>query len=162
DEVLYVIDPRTYKATLEQAQAKVALDDANLRQSEADYQRIMQAATKNSASQQELDKAVATRDAAAASLRGDKAAMENARLNLEFTKVTAPISGRVSRTLITEGNFVQSGDQGGGTLLTTIVSLDPIYAYVDVDEGTVLQVQRLIREGKAVSARTNEVSIKLG
>jgi RND family efflux transporter MFP subunit len=163
DDVLYVIDPRTYKATLEQAQARVALDDANLRQSEADYQRITQAATKNSASPQELDKALATRDAAAASLRGDKAAMENARLNLEFTKVTAPISGRVSRTLITEGNFVQSGDQGGGgTLLTTIVSLDPIYAYVDVDEGTVLQVQRLIREGKAVSARTNEVSITLG
>jgi len=157
-----VIDPRTYKAAYKQAEAKVALDDANLRQSEADYQRILDVAkNKNAVSQQELDKALATRDSAKASLDGDKAALENARLNLGFTNVKAPISGRVSRTLISAGNFVQSGDQGGGTLLTTIVTMDPMYAYADVDERTVLQVQRLIREGKAVSARTDEVSITL-
>src|SRR5260370_3166815 len=162
DDVLFVIDPRTYKAAYKQAEAKVALDDANLRQSEADYQRILDVAkNKNAVSQQELDKALATRDSAKASLDGDKAALENARLNLGFTNVKAPISGRVSRTLITAGNFVQSGDQGGGTLLTTIVTMDPMYAYADVHERTELQVQRLSREGKAVSARTDDVSITL-
>src|SRR5262249_43935258 len=64
--------------------------------------------------------------------------------------------------VVTVGNLVQAGDQGGGTLLTTIVSVDPIYAYFDVDEHTVLRVRRLIREGKAKSARESEWPVSLG
>ena len=75
------------------------------------------------------------------------------RLDLEYTKVLAPVSGRASRYVVTVGNLIQSADQGGGTLLTTIVSVDPMYAYFDVDEHTVLRVRRLIREGKADSPR---------
>ena len=75
--------------------------------------------------------------------------MERARLDLDYTKVVAPVGGRVSRYVVTVGNLVQSGDQSGGTLLTTIVSVDPMYAYFDVDERTVLRVRQLIREGKA-------------
>jgi RND family efflux transporter MFP subunit len=161
-EVLFMIDPRTYKATFDQAEAKVALDDANMRQAEADYERIVEAAKKVAVSQQERDKSLAARDAAKAALRGDQAALETARLNLEFTKVTAPVSGRIGRTLITEGNFVQSGDQGGGTVLTTIVSVDPMYVYFDVDEHTVLRVRQMIREGKAKSARDVDLHVGLG
>ena len=76
-----------------------------------------------------------------------------AKLDLEYTKVTAPVSGRVSRYVVTVGNLIQSGDQNGGTLLTTIVSVDPMYAYFDVDEHTVLRVRQLAREGKADSPR---------
>ncbi|HEV3142650.1 MAG TPA: efflux RND transporter periplasmic adaptor subunit [Gemmataceae bacterium] len=162
DDILYVIDPRTYKFASEQAKAKVELDDANHRQAEADYQRIVEANKKNAVSPQELDKYLATRDAAAAALRADKAALETAKLNLEWTNVKAPISGRISRTLLTEGNFVQSGDQGGGSVLTSIVSVDPMWAYVDVDEGTVLRVRKMIREGKAKSARDVDLPVALG
>src|SRR5262249_4497748 len=80
---------------------------------------------------------------------------------LEYTKVRAPISGRISRYNVTVGNLIQSGDQGGGTLLTTIVSVDPIYAYFDGDENTVLRVIKLIREGKADSARNGRVQVGL-
>ena len=80
------------------------------------------------------------------------------QLNLDYTKVTAPVSGRVSRYVVTVGNLIQAGDQNGGTLLTTIVSVDPMYAYFDVDEHTVLRVRQLIREGKAKSARDGRVA----
>ena len=84
------------------------------------------------------------------------------QLDLDYTKVTAPVSGRVSRYVVTVGNLIQSGDQSGGTLLTTIVSVDPMYAYFDVDERTVLRVRQLIREGKAKSARDAEWPVSLG
>jgi RND family efflux transporter MFP subunit len=161
DEVLYEIDARTYKAALDEAEGKVALDEANLRFSEADYQRIVEAGKKGAANQQEVDKARASRDAAEASLRTNRATVAQRRLDLDFTKVTAPISGRVSRTLVTVGNLVQGG-QTGSTLLTTIVSVDPIYCIVDVDEGTVLRVRRMIREGKAKSAREAALPVNLG
>jgi RND family efflux transporter MFP subunit len=83
--------------------------------------------------------------------------VDRARLDLEFTKVTAPVNGRISRYSVTVGNLIQSGDQGGGTLLTTIVSVDPMYAYFDVDERTVLLVSQRIAEGKA--GRHEEVAI---
>ena len=85
-----------------------------------------------------------------------------AALNLEYAKVTAPVSGRVSRYVVTVGNLIQSGDQNSGTLLTTIVSVDPMYVYFDVDECTVLRVRQLIREGKARSARETEWPVSLG
>ena len=75
------------------------------------------------------------------------------QLDLEYTKITAPVSGRVSRYIVTVGNLIQSADQANVTLLTTIVSVDPMYAYFDVDERTVLRVRQWIREGKAESAR---------
>ena len=85
-----------------------------------------------------------------------------AALNLGYTKVTAPVSGRVSRYVVTVGNLIQSGDQNGGTLLTTVVSVDPMYVYFDMDERTVLRVRALIREGKARSARESEWPVALG
>jgi RND family efflux transporter MFP subunit len=85
-----------------------------------------------------------------------------AALNLGYTRVTAPVGGRVSRYVVTVGNLIQSGDQGGGTLLSTIVSVNPMYVYFDVDERTVLRVRELIREGKARSAREAEWPVALG
>ena len=79
-----------------------------------------------------------------------------------FTKVKAPVGGRVSRYNVTVGNLVQAGDQNGGTLLTTIVSVDPMYAYFDVDEHTVLLVRQMAREGKTDSPREGGVPVWLG
>ena len=87
-----------------------------------------------------------------------QAAVAIAELNLDYTTVTAPLSGRVSRNMVSAGNLIQAGQSGGGTLLTTIVSVDPIYAYFDVDEHTVQHVQQLIRQGSAESARDVEIT----
>src|SRR5262249_1668596 len=90
------------------------------------------------------------------------ASVERARLDLGYTKVIAPVSGRTSRYVVTVGNLIQAGDQGGGTLLTTIVSVDPMYAYFDVDENTALRVRRLIRRGQSDSPREGGFPVSLG
>ncbi|HMO83467.1 MAG TPA: efflux RND transporter periplasmic adaptor subunit, partial [Lacipirellulaceae bacterium] len=90
-----------------------------------------------------------------------RAAVALAELNLDYTTVTAPITGRISRNQVSKGNLIQAG-QVGGTILTTIVSVDPIYAYFDVDEHTVQRVQQMIREGSADDAREVELPVWLG
>jgi len=88
--------------------------------------------------------------------------MDSARLNLEFTEIHAPIGGRISRALVTEGNLVSGGVSGAGaTLLTTIVSLDPLYLYGDADERAILKYRRLSKEGTRVSARDKEIPAEM-
>lgn len=161
-DVLYEIDPRTYKAALDYTKAEVErlksqrdLDAIELRRSEDLIRR-------GAETRENLDRALARRSGSAAALVAAEAQAQQGELDLGFTKVTAPISGRISRTLITMGNLVQSGDQGGGTLLTTLMSVDPMYVYFDVDEHTLLRVRQLIREGKAKSARDAKLSVALG
>jgi RND family efflux transporter MFP subunit len=155
-DILLEIDPRPYQFALNQAEAQVTLQEANVKYQEAVYQRNLRLYNAGQAvAQEELQQSLAQRDTARASLNAAQAAVKTAQLNLEFTKVRAPISGRISRTLVTTGNLVVA-DQ---TLLTTIVSLDPIYAYFDVDEPTVLRIQKLIREGKFKSAREKGVHV---
>jgi RND family efflux transporter MFP subunit len=155
-DVLFEIDPQTYRATLRQAQGNLASVEARLARLDADLARARRLFESRNISREELDKVAGDRGEAAASLEAMKAAVERARLDLQYTRVTAPISGRVSRYNVTVGNLVQAGDQAGGTLLTTIVSVDPIYVYFDVDERTVLRVREMIRAGKAKSARDVE------
>jgi RND family efflux transporter MFP subunit len=148
-DLLFQIDPRPFQAVLDQAKGQVAQLEARLARAEADVARDERLLPKGAASQKDLDQAVADRGEARAGIQSARAAVDQAALNLEFTRVTAPISGRISRYLITEGNLVTADT----TLLTTIVSIDPMYAYFDADEGSVLHVRQLIREGKWQSAR---------
>jgi RND family efflux transporter MFP subunit len=161
-DVLFQLDPRPYQALLNQAKAKVAQDEAQLTFDEAEYQRNVNLVRTGGASRSDLDKTAAARGVDMANIAADKAAVASRELDLDYTKVIAPVSGRVSRYVVTVGNLIQSGDQGGGTLLTTIVSVDPMWAYFDVDELTVLRVKKLIREGKAPSPRDGEMSVSLG
>jgi RND family efflux transporter MFP subunit len=161
-DVLFELDPRPYQAIMNQARAKVAQDEAQLTFDEAEYQRNVNLVRTGAVSRSDLDKTAAARGVDAANIAADKAVVASRQLDLEYTKVTAPVSGRVSRYIVTVGNLIQSGDQGGGTVLTTIVSVDPMYAYFDVDEHTVLRVRQLIRQGKAKSARNGEVPVWLG
>jgi RND family efflux transporter MFP subunit len=147
-DVLFELDPRPYQALLDQARAKQRLDEAQLRSDEAEYQRNLKLSRSYSVARADLEKSLAARDVDHANIAADKAQVMARELDLHYTKVTAPVSGRVSRYLVTAGNLIQSGDQNGGTLLTTIVSVDPMYAYYDVDERTVQRVRKLIREGK--------------
>src|SRR6185295_3297065 len=92
-----------------------------------------------------------------------KAALDSAKLNLEFTEIRSPIDGRIGRALVTAGNLVSGGASGAGaTLLTTVVSLDPLYLYGDADERAVLKYIRLSREGKRESARDKEIPAEMG
>jgi RND family efflux transporter MFP subunit len=161
-DVLFEIDPRTYQAMLNQAKAKVAQDEAQLRFDETEYQRNLGLVRSEAVSRSELDKSAAARGVDLANIAADKAVVAARQLDLEYTKVVAPVSGRVSRYVVTVGNLIQSGDQNGGTLLTTIVSVDPMYAYFEVDERTVQRVGQLIREGRAESALDREWPVALG
>ena len=161
-DVLFELDARPYQALLNQAKAKVSQDEAQLSFDEAEYQRYLKLASTGAASRSEVDKASAARGVDIANIAADKAVVASRQLDLEYTKVIAPVSGRVSRYVVTVGNLIQSGDQNGGTLLTTIVSVDPMYAYFDVDEHTVLRVRQMVREGKADSPRDGGFPVWLG
>lgn len=161
-DVLFEIDPRTYRAILKQAEANVQEAEARVKRLDADVARADDLLRSRAISRQDYDKIIGDRGEAVAAQAAQKAAVERAQLDVGFTKVTAPVNGRISRAVVTVGNLVQAGDQGGGTLLTTIVSVDPMNAYFDVDEHTVLRVKQLIREGKAGNAEEVEVPVWLG
>jgi RND family efflux transporter MFP subunit len=161
-DVLFEIDPRTYQAAVEQAQALIVQAEAELRFKESQFKRYQKLVATGSITREEFEQVQSERDVVAATIGSRQADLRQRELDLGFTKVLAPISGRVSRMLVTEGNLVQSGENGGGTLLTTLVSVDPIYAFFDVDEHTVLRVRQLIREGKVRSARETEWPVALG
>ncbi len=159
-QVLFEIDPRPYQAQVDYAQGQVAGAEATLLRARADNARNRATAMRSpgSVSQQDLDQYQAAEDKAIADLAVARATLESNQLNLDFTKVTSPIDGRTSRYLVTIGNLIVQDN----TLLTTVVSVNPIYAYVDVDEHTVLHVRQLIREGKAQSARESALPVSLG
>lgn len=160
-DVLFEIDPRIYEATVAQAKGSLASGESKLARLESELKRAEGLVKKQTIAQQEYEKAMFDRDQAAASIITLKATLDLAQLDLEFTKVKAEVNGRVGRALVTKGNLVQSG-QTGGTLLTTLVSVDQMYAYFDVDERTVLRVRDLIRQGKAKSARDVPLPVFLG
>jgi RND family efflux transporter MFP subunit len=160
--VLFELDPRPYQALLDQAKGKVAQDEAQLAYDEAEYQRNFRLVRTGAVSREDLEKSAAARGVDRANVAADKAVVASRQLDLEYTKVIAPVSGRVSRYVVTVGNLIQSGDQNGGTLLTTLVSVDPMYAYFDVDEYTALRVRQLVREGKSDSPRDGGYSVSLG
>src|SRR5262245_58489969 len=143
---LFKIDPRPYQAALDNAKGQLALNQARLELAKADYERsvYIRRQDPNALSQQDLDKYKAAQAEADAAVKAAKASVEAAQLNLDFTDINAPVDGIVGRNLLTVGNLVTQ-DQ---TLLTTVVSEDPMYVYFDVDERTLLRVRDLIREGK--------------
>ena len=144
-DLLFEVDPRPYKAQLDQAEGQVNLYKAQLA-GQGELRPRPGRCQDAGASRQQLDQDKAAIDEADAAVKAFQASMEVYKLNLSFTKVTSPISGQVSRYFLTLGNLVVQ-DQ---TLLTTVVSLDPMYVYFDMDEGTLLRARRAINEGKIV------------
>ncbi|QLG92396.1 efflux RND transporter periplasmic adaptor subunit [Pseudomonas yamanorum] len=132
---LFLIDPRVFQAALNAATARLREAQAASMLAQAEHARAQQLFAKNVVARDRLDTAVASLNARKAQVEAAKAAQDAAQLDLSFTRVTAPISGRVGQTLVTEGNYVTSGV----TPLTTIVSINPLHVYFDVDERTYLQ-----------------------
>lgn len=143
-DVLFEIDPRPFQTELDAAKGQVAQWEAKLARAEADRTRYERLLPKGAASQKDLDQAVADGGEARAAIQSARAAVERAALDLEFAKVTAPISGRVGRANVTKGNLVNASG-AETTLLTTIVSMNPIYVYFDIDERALLQYQEARR-----------------
>jgi RND family efflux transporter MFP subunit len=160
-DLLVQIDPKPYKALVDQAKGKIAQDNAQLKHNEATFRRYDKLRANGAATQEDLDRVLADRDAMKATLATDTADLEAKQLDLDYTTIRSPIKGRVSRFEVTEGNVVQSG-QNGGTLLTTIVSVDPMYVYFDIDERTLLTVRRLIRSGSMKNVQETAFPIAIG
>jgi membrane fusion protein, multidrug efflux system len=158
-DMLFEVDPRPYQAQFDQAEGQVRLYRAQLALAKANYARDLEVAkTPGAISGQQLDQDKATIDEAEAAVKAFQASMEVFRLNLGFTKVISPIDGQVSRYFLTLGNLVVQ-DQ---TLLTTVVSLEPMYVYFDVDEGTVLRIRKAINEGKMQPYQKAKLIIHMG
>ena len=150
-DLLVEIDVRPFQAELDSRIADEARAAAQVELADIEFRRIKNLPP-DSTSPIELERAEASLREAKAVLAGAGAAAESARLNVEWCRVTAPITGRIGRKLVTPGNLITGGGEQA-TLLTTIASIDPIYCYVDADERSVLKYQQMAREGKRVSAR---------
>ena len=155
-DLLYVIDPRPYQADFDRAAAEVERMQAQEKLAQIELDRAKELRTKNTISASEFDQKAATYQGASAATASAVAAKNAAALNLEFTQVKSPIDGRVSDERITLGNLVQPG-AGPENVLTTVVSVDPIYAKVDADENAILKYVKLSEQGKRVSARTAKI-----
>src|ERR1700726_3051893 len=155
-DLLYVIDPRPYQADFDRAKAEVDRMDAQLKLAQIELNRAKELRDKNTISASEFDQKAATYQGAAAAKSSAEAAKNSAALNLEFTQIKSPVDGRVSDQRITVGNLVQPG-AGPESVLTTVMSVDPIYAKVDADENAILKYVKLSEEGKRVSARTAKI-----
>jgi RND family efflux transporter MFP subunit len=165
-DVLFEIDPRPYEAEVMRAEGDVAKWQAQLRKAQADVARNTRLLPKGAASERELETSIAAKESADAEITSAKARLADAKLNLEFASVVAPIDGRASRTTVTKGNLIQPIGQTGSAPLTTLVKLDPIYAYFDVDERTILRVrERAQQQGtgaKDGDVRSLNVPVEIG
>src|SRR5216683_6157596 len=141
-DLLFKIDPRPFQADLDNKKAAVAQAKATADKTKADFHRSTQLLEAQVIAQSDYDNTKASYGEAAASLNAAQAALETSRLYLQWTEVRAPITGRVSRMNVTVGNLVNGGS-GQATALTTIVSIDPLYCYINVPESAALRYQEL-------------------
>lgn len=155
---LFEIDARPYKAEFDRTKATLEQSQARLTRLDADLRRAKILLERNAIGREEFDRINGDFAEGKAAIGVALAALARSQLDMEFTRVTAPIGGRLSRRMVDPGNLVQA-DQ---TALTTIVSLDPMFVYFDVDERTLLKIRRLIAEGKIKSRREAEVPVSVG
>ncbi|HLJ20037.1 MAG TPA: efflux RND transporter periplasmic adaptor subunit, partial [Stellaceae bacterium] len=161
-DLLFVIDPRPYQATLAAAQAQLGQANAQLDLAQRQLERSTDLKNKGFEPVANNDQRISELKVAAATVESAKAAIRSAELNVEFTQIKAPMSGRISNHLVSIGNLVSGGEGGSSTtLLTTIVSLDPIYFNFDMSEGDYLAYQRATEKGLMKSTRDNSVQVAL-
>jgi RND family efflux transporter MFP subunit len=157
-QILFVIDPRPFEVAFDRAKADLASAEAQVRLADIEFQRIADLAQSPAFSRAAYDQRMQEKEAAQASLMAAQAAMARARLDLEYTRILAPITGRISDRRADVGNLITVE-----TLLTTIVSLSPIYFVFDMSEADFLGYQRAVLAGELPSTRERStlVNIKL-
>ena len=156
-DVLYQIDPRPYQEVYDQALGQLKQAQANQQLQQSTYERQARLQQTNVIAKEDYDTALSNKNQSAAQVISAQAAVNAAQLNLEFTRVVSPIDGRVGRQLVNIGNLVQADS----TQLTTVVSIDPIYAYFSMDELAALGYQRLVRDGKLESTGNGNAPVYL-
>lgn len=159
-DVLFLIDPRTYAAELEQAESQIKLYDAKYAFSKSVRARNEKLANSNALSREEFEQSIAAESESLAAKNAAIADRDRAKLNVDFTTVAAEIDGRIDRPLVTKGNLVESSPNP--TLLTTIVSVKPMYVYFDPDEMAFLRYMgRRAKEGVLTDERQHVIDRKI-
>jgi RND family efflux transporter MFP subunit len=161
-ELLFTIDPRPYRAIVERANAELERAATHAQLAESEAERAKGLLSSRAISAEDAEQKLKSAAEALASRRAAQAALDMASLDLEFTEVRAPIGGRISDARVREGNLVLGGNTDKATPLTTIVIVDPIYCYMDIDERSSLKYRKLYREGKRASALFGEVTAEMG
>ena len=156
-DVLFVIDPRPYQDVLDQDKANLQSADAQRQLKEANFARAQRLFQSNVTAKEEYDTSVAQKNQAEAEFAQARASVNSAALNVEFTEVKSPIEGRISRQLVTRGNLVQADS----TVLTKVVSVNPIYAYFNVDQRTVQKYHNQIQGGQFQDPRVSAMPVYL-
>jgi RND family efflux transporter MFP subunit len=152
-DLLFVIDPRPYEATLAAARAQLAQANAQVDLATRQLERSAELRKKDFEPASNYDQRVSDLKIATAAVESAKAAIRSAELNVGFTRIAAPLTGRISNHQVSVGNLVSGSDSATTPALTTIVSLDPIYFYFDMSEGDYLAYQRATAAGKLDEAR---------
>ncbi len=159
-DVLFIIDPRWHQAEFDRREAEAQRARVQLENARRESERTVQLLTNKAISTEEADARVARFQEAKAALLAAEATRDSVKLDLEYTLVRAPIDGRVSRAILTEGNYV-SGVAGTTSLLTTLVSVNPVYVYADVDEDTLLKFNALAQARKLETNAEGRVPVEL-
>lgn len=157
-DVLFVIDQRPYRVKLEHAQAELTRTQAQSELAATELVRTQKLLAARAVSQEEFDRRASQRSQASADLQAARAAVDAAKLDLEYTQVISPIDGRVSRAEVTAGNYVNAGD----SVLTSVVSFDPIYVSFEGDEQTYLKYNELAKRGERPSSRDVANPVQIG
>lgn len=157
-EVLFAIDQRPYRVRLERVQAELSRAKAQSELAETELARTQKLLAARAVSQEEYDRRASQRSQNLAEVQAARAAVDTAQLDLEYTQVVSPIDGRVSRADVTAGNYVNAGE----TVLTSVVSLDPIYVSFEGDEQTYLKYNALAKSGQRPSSRDNASPVNIG
>ncbi len=158
DDLLYEIDPRPFQDDLDRAKGEIERLEAQKKLLDIQVVRFRELVSKRAAAQEDLDQYLAQQAENIGELKSARAQAAKAALNLGFTRVTAPIAGKIDRTLMMPGNLVNADT----TMLTTIVSIDPMYAYFDIEEPTLLRVQKMKRDGELKNRSLHEVEVVMG
>ncbi|WP_304466082.1 efflux RND transporter periplasmic adaptor subunit [Vitiosangium sp. GDMCC 1.1324] len=157
-QVLFQIDPQPYQAALDSAKATLARAEANLEQNRLLAERSTELLAARAISKQEYENAIAAQKVSLADVAAAKAAVQTAQINLGYTRVTAPVSGRIGRAEVTEGAYVQ---QGQATLMATVQQLDPLYMDVSESSAEVLRLRRELESGRLQRADATQAKVKL-
>lgn len=159
-DLLFTIDPRPYEAVVQRMEALVASAKSRVELTAKELENVSKLQVNGAISAEDFERRSKAAADAAGQLRAAEAELRQAQLDLEFTQIRSPIAGRVSDARVTKGNLVDDGADKSN-LLTTVVSLDPIYCHIDVDERSVLKYRQLHREGVRMSAQFGRVEAEM-